>query len=83
MPADGILSKGKAQIDYSFVSGESIPVSKDIGEIIYAGGKQMAGLIELLVVKDVSQSYLTNLWNKDAFQQKEDSNASFIHVIGK
>jgi len=83
VPADGILSKGKAQIDYSFVSGESIPVSKDIGEIIYAGGKQMAGLIELLVVKDVSQSYLTNLWNKDAFQQKEDSNASFIHVIGK
>ncbi|HPN19289.1 MAG TPA: heavy metal translocating P-type ATPase metal-binding domain-containing protein, partial [Chitinophagales bacterium] len=52
IPVDCILSKGKAEIDYSFVSGESLPVLKEPGEIIYAGGKQMAGAIELLVVKE-------------------------------
>ena len=56
IPLDAILSKGKAEIDYSFVTGESIPQSKEIGEIIYAGGKQMGGVLELVVVKEISQS---------------------------
>ena len=56
IPADGILTKGKAFIDYSFVTGESLPVLKEVGELIYAGGKQTEGNIELLVVKEVAQS---------------------------
>ncbi len=28
LPADGILTRGKAIIDYSFVTGESVPVVK-------------------------------------------------------
>jgi Cu+-exporting ATPase len=83
IPVDCILSKGKAEIDYSFVSGESLSVLKEPGEIIYAGGKQMAGALELLVVKEVSQSYLTNLWNRDVFKTKEEIPDSFIHVLSK
>jgi Cu+-exporting ATPase len=83
IPVDCILSKGKAEIDYSFVSGESVPVIKEPGEIIYAGGKQIGGALELLVVKEVSQSYLTNLWNKDVFKTKEELPDSYIHVISK
>ncbi|MFN8239055.1 MAG: HAD-IC family P-type ATPase, partial [Chitinophagales bacterium] len=84
IPVDCILSKGKAEIDYSFVSGESMPVMKEPGEIIYAGGKQMGGALELVVVKEVSQSYLTNLWNKDVFRKEEDkSSNSFIHILSK
>jgi len=83
IPVDAILSKGKAEIDYSFVSGESLPVYKNIGEIIYAGGKQIAGALELVVVKEVSQSYLTNLWNKDIFKHKENRTNSFIHALSK
>lgn len=83
IPVDCILSKGKAEIDYSFVTGESLPVVKSAGEIIYAGGKQLAGVLELLVVKEVSQSYLTNLWNKDVFKTKNEDSNSFIHTLGK
>ncbi len=82
IPVDGILSKGKAEIDYSFVTGESLPVLKDIGEIVYAGGKQMHGNIELMVVKEVSQSYLTSLWNKDVFKNKEKE-TGFVQIISK
>lgn len=82
IPADCILFMGKAVIDYSFVSGEAIPVEKNIGEIIYAGGKQTGGALEMQVVKDVSQSYLTQLWNNEAFQKKEESK-SYIHVMSK
>ena len=85
IPVDAILSKGNASIDYSFVSGESLPVAKEIGEIIYAGGKQLNGILELIVVKEVSQSYLTNLWNKDVFktQSEEQEQSSFIHWLSK
>ena len=84
VPADAILFLGKATIDYSFVTGESLPVEKSIGEIVYAGGKQTSGAIELEVVKEVSQSYLTQLWNNEAFKEnKEEAKVSFIHKISR
>ena len=85
IPADALLFFGKAVIDYSFVTGEAAPVSKNIGEIIYAGGRQTYGAIELEVIKEVSQSYLTQLWNNEAFSKnsKENSNDSFIHKVSK
>ncbi len=83
IPVDAILSKGTASIDYSFVSGESLPVSVRMGEIIYAGGKQLGGLLELVVLKEVSQSYLTNLWNNPVFNKTETAKQTTYDVIGK
>ena len=73
IPADAILLKGQALIDFSFVTGESIPVNKTLGEIIYAGGRQTGEAIEMEVIKPVSQSYLTQLWNNEAFTRKQDN----------
>lgn len=70
IPADAILLKGEALIDFSFVTGEAIPIRKELGEIIYAGGRQMGSAVELEVIKPVSQSYLTKLWNNEAFQKE-------------
>jgi Cu+-exporting ATPase len=68
IPADSILLNGAAEIDFSFVTGESLPVKKVFGEIIYAGGRQLGASLEMEVVKPVAQSYLTQLWNNAAFQ---------------
>ena len=84
IPADGILTKGKAWIDYSFVTGESLPVRKEVGELIYAGGKQTEGPIELLVIKEVAQSYLTKLWNHDSFKPAATTrDNSFVHLLSR
>ena len=84
IPADGILTKGKAFIDYSFVTGESLPVLKEVGELVYAGGKQTEGNIEILVVKEVAQSYLTKLWNRDEFKKNEaNKKVSFVHLLSR
>ncbi len=84
VPADSMLFLGKATIDYSFVTGESIPVEKTISEIIYAGGKQTSGAIELEVIKEVSQSYLTQLWNNETFtENKKEVKVSFIHQVSR
>lgn len=68
VPADAILMKGDAWMDMSFVTGETEPQQKVLGEIIYAGGKQLGEAIEVEVVKLPSQSYLTGLWNKEHYQ---------------
>ena len=84
IPADGILTRGKALIDYSFVTGESVPILKEMGEIIYAGGKQTGGAIELLVIKEVTQSYLTKLWSGDQFKETETSKRhSFVDALSR
>ncbi|WP_153798369.1 heavy metal translocating P-type ATPase [Foetidibacter luteolus] len=84
VPADGILTRGSALIDYSFVTGETTPVLKEMGEIIYAGGRQTGGNIEMLVIKEVAQSYLTRLWNRDtAEKDKQDANNSFVHFLSR
>lgn len=64
IPVDAVIVKGEANIDYSFVTGESRPLSKLVGDSVYAGGKQMGAAIELKVSKSVDQSSLTKLWNQ-------------------
>lgn len=73
IPADGILMKGEAMIDNSFVTGESKLIPKHPGDKIYAGGKQSGQAIELEIIKEVNQSYLTQLWNNEAFQKEESA----------
>lgn len=68
IPADAILMKGDAWLDMSFVTGEAEPQHKVLGEMIYAGGRQMGEAIEVEIVKLVSQSYLTGLWNKEHYK---------------
>ncbi len=84
IPVDGILINGNANIDYSFVTGESEAVKKKSGDKVFAGGKQLHGVIEMEVLKSVSQSYLTQLWSNAVF--KTDSSNKFQSLtdsIGK
>ena len=69
IPVDGILISEKAEIDYSFVTGEAIPITKKSGDKVFAGGKQIGKVVEMEVLHSVSQSYLTQLWSNDVFQK--------------
>jgi len=84
IPVDCILIKGSARIDYSFVTGESEAVSKNSGDKLFAGGKQLSGSIEVDVLKTVEQSYLTQLWSNDVFNKnKEDGFTTITNAISK
>ena len=74
IPVDGILINGNALIDYSFVTGESLPVTKKSGDKIFAGGKQTDGAIEMEALQTVTQSYLTQLWSNDIFTKADPHN---------
>lgn len=84
IPADAVLINGAAFIDYSFVTGESNPVKKINGDLIYAGGRQVGGAIEVETIKEVSQSYLTRLWNSKTFDKEDESKIdAFVNVVSK
>src|SRR5690606_343170 len=71
IPSDSMLVQGDAHIDYSFVTGEEVPVAKNKGQLIYAGGRQKGGPIALAVQKLPSQGYLTGLWNNESFEKEK------------
>ncbi|RMG81911.1 MAG: hypothetical protein D6707_03960, partial [Bacteroidetes bacterium] len=77
---DAVLLSEQTQIDYSFITGESTPVEKRKGDLIYAGGRQLGPNVELKVHKPVSQSYLTQLWNE---YENNQSNARIETILDK
>ncbi|WP_310559087.1 heavy metal translocating P-type ATPase metal-binding domain-containing protein [Flavobacterium sp.] len=84
IPVDGILISDKAEIDYSFVTGEAIPIAKKSGDKVFAGGKQIGKVIEMEVLHSVSQSYLTQLWSNDVFQKNvEQRHKSITDTISR
>ncbi|MDF2158636.1 heavy metal translocating P-type ATPase metal-binding domain-containing protein [Algoriphagus sp. CAU 1675] len=72
IPADSILLSAHANIDYSFVTGEEVPVPKQKGELIYAGGRQKGEPVLLTIQKSPSQGYLTDLWNNESFEKGKE-----------
>ncbi|GAB4139719.1 MAG: heavy metal translocating P-type ATPase metal-binding domain-containing protein [Bacteroidia bacterium] len=84
IPADSILVSDSASLDYSFVTGEAEPVAISKGEKIYAGARQTSGAIELIIEKETSQSYLTQLWNNDSFsKRREEEHKTYIDNINR
>lgn len=85
IPADAYLLSSDAQIDFSFVTGEELPVRKVAGEIIHAGGRLKGASIEVEVKKLPSQSYLTRLWNNRTENQfvEEENFESLTDKVSK
>jgi Cu+-exporting ATPase len=73
IPCDVVLESGTAYIDNSFVTGESDPLTKYRGDKVFAGGRQKGAAITAVVAKEVSQSYLTDLWNNDVFKKDKEN----------
>ena len=83
IPVDAILINGEGNIDNSFITGESASIPKKAGDKIFAGGKQLGSALELEVIKTVNQSYLTQLWNKEAFNKHETGLDTLTNEISK
>lgn len=83
LPADAVLMKGEARIDNSFVTGESRLITKNQGDRIFAGGKHTGAAVELEIIEEVNQSYLTSLWNSEAFSKNETEFDTIINRVSR
>ena len=62
IPINGKLVGGRARIDYSFVTGESVPESVEINDDIYIGGKQTSGEILIQIVDQQDTAKIWSAW---------------------
>lgn len=84
VPTDATLLSERTYVDYSFVTGEAEPVRRQKGDKIFAGARQTEGACELQVLTETSQSYLTQLWNNDAFsKQHRAEQKTYLDNINK
>jgi Cu+-exporting ATPase len=83
IPADCQLISDIAAIDYSFVSGESDVIKKREKDVLYAGGRNTSVAFDVQVVKEVSQGYLTSLWNQADFDSNKKSFSSIIDEVSR
>lgn len=81
IPCDAQLLSSSAEIDYSFVTGESELISKKKGDAIYAGGKNSGALAKLVVQKPTNRSHLTQLWNLDQEKPKEETDKFSLYFL--
>ena len=49
IPLDGVVSEGEAMVNQSTITGESMPVKKDVGVTVYAGTVIEEGKLEITV----------------------------------
>ncbi|MDA3927375.1 MAG: heavy metal translocating P-type ATPase metal-binding domain-containing protein [Prolixibacteraceae bacterium] len=64
IPADALLQSESTAVNYSFITGESVPVTKNQNNLIYAGGRVIGKSIVLKVEKKVEASYLASMWKE-------------------
>jgi Cu+-exporting ATPase len=83
LPADAELVSDDCAIDYSFITGESMPVEKEKGDEIYAGGKLIGKSVDLIVKKNVETSYLAQLWKERTGDDKPSVISNTLNQVSK
>lgn len=61
IPADGIITRGNSAVNQAAVTGESMPVDKQVDSTVYAGTLNGSGALEIKVTKPAKDSTLSKL----------------------
>lgn len=73
IPADCILAEGNIEVNESLLTGESIPVKKDPGDLLYAGSFISSGSCKARADKVGKNTYLNSLSSKAKKYKKPNS----------
>ena len=61
VPMDGIIEEGSSSVDESMLTGESIPVSKVLGEEVFGATLNQTGVLHIRVTKTSDASMLAQI----------------------
>ena len=87
IPADCIMEDGNAEVNESLLTGESVPIKKHKGDVLYAGSFIASGSCRVRADKVGKATYLNNLTSKAKKYKKPKSEILnsirlFVRVIG-
>ncbi|MFX1406122.1 MAG: copper-translocating P-type ATPase [Promethearchaeota archaeon] len=89
IPSDGSIIKGSSFIDESMLTGESVPVEKENGDLVIGGSVNGDGSLEIQVESTGEDSYLSKVINlvrdaqasKSKTQRLADKAAFWLTII--
>ncbi|MBH9551283.1 heavy metal translocating P-type ATPase [Inhella gelatinilytica] len=61
IPCDGRVTEGRTHVDEAHLSGEPLPVAKEVGDVVRAGALNLDGVIELRASQTAAASSLAQL----------------------
>jgi Cu+-exporting ATPase len=78
IPTDGIVVFGKTTVDESMITGESLPVFKDVGSLVYGSTINQNGTIHIQVIRTASENTLSVI--DKAIQEAQASKAPIQRI---
>ncbi|WP_263857477.1 heavy metal translocating P-type ATPase [Priestia megaterium] len=79
IPLDGEVVKGESSINQAPITGESIPVDKEIGDTVYAGTINESGSLEIKVTKLVEDTTISKIIHLvEEAQEKKAPTQAFV-----
>ena len=84
VPLDGMVVEGISAINQAAITGESMPVTKTIGDNVFAGTLNEEGYLEIEVTKKSNETVLSKIVELVKESQKRKSNTeTFIDKFAK
>ncbi|MEH0740976.1 cadmium-translocating P-type ATPase [Vibrio cholerae] len=84
IPADGKIIKGRVHIDESMLTGESVPVVKNVEDFVYAGTLNGEEAFELEVTSSKADSMISNIVRlQDEAQLAKPKIAEIADVVAR
>lgn len=81
VPVDGIIISGKTFLDESTLTGESLPVEKGIGQLVFSGTVNQNAVLEVRVIKSASESKYKQI--VALVEEAEKSRAPIVRLADK
>ncbi|MGE7918120.1 heavy metal translocating P-type ATPase [Viridibacillus sp. NPDC093762] len=77
IPLDGEITQGESSVNQAPITGESIPIDKNIGDFVYAGTINEHGSLEIRVTKLVEDTTISKIIHlvEEAQEQKAPTEA--------
>lgn len=61
IPLDGVVASGEGTVDQASLTGESVPVPKDLGDEVFGGTINESGSLEIEVTRQAHESAISRL----------------------
>lgn len=80
-PVDGAIAKGTSTVNQASITGESLPIDKDMGDDVFAGTQNLTGVIDVNVTKVGKDTTLGKV--KEMILAAETSKPPIVRVIDR
>jgi Zn2+/Cd2+-exporting ATPase len=84
IPSDGIVVEGKSSVNEAAITGESLPVEKEIGETVFGGSINNEGILKIEISKSYEDSSLAKILHLvEEAQETKTPTELFINRFAK